>query len=142
MLAGAHQRKQNSHNFWRVGNLTILATLIFSLGFAVAGRENAHATTPAEPNTWTLLAAGERTAVFSTASDYLVSTGSNLSNGTYWYNNGNAIGFSPTDVVDISLGTSGYRDRKDLTTLTTQIASISITRYLAIMEQQLEPSVL
>ena len=119
MLAGAHQRKQNSHNFWRVGTLTILATLIFSLGFAVAGRENAHATTPAEPNTWTLLAAGERTAVFSTASDYLVSTGSNLSNGTYWYFGGYAKGFAPSDTLDIKVNQySGYRDAKDLATCT------------------------
>ena len=118
MLAGAHQRKQNSHNFWRVGTLTILATLIFSIGFTVAGQENAHATTPAEPNTWTLLAAGEKAKVFAsyTASDRFVSTGSNMSNGTYWYNIDDAIGFSPKDEVNISRGGGGgYRDRKDLT---------------------------
>ena len=115
MLAEAHQRFRHSRKVWRVGTITILATLIFSIGFTVAGQENAHATTPAEPSTWTLLAAGERAKVLSSTSSY-VSTGSNTSNGTYWYNNGNAIGFSPTDVVDISLGQGGYRDRKDLTT--------------------------
>ena len=109
MLAGAHQRKQNSHNFWRVGTLTILATLIFSLGFAVAGRENAHATSPAEPNTWTLLAAGNKTEVFKSTSSN-TSTGNNTSNGAFWYNySGRAIGFSPTDTINIALGTKPHQ---------------------------------
>jgi titin len=48
MLADAHQRFRCYRKVWRVGTITILATLIFSIGFTVAAQENAHATTPAK----------------------------------------------------------------------------------------------
>jgi len=116
----AHQEIVHSRIGWRFGTVAVLITLFFSIGFTADGRENANAAAPAEPNTWTLLAAGESSTVFSTASNSLVSTGSNLNNGTYWYFGGYAKGFAPSNTLDIKVNpsVSGWRDAQDLATCT------------------------
>ena len=87
------------------GKRSLSATLGFALlfGLLVAGSPaTASGASPAPPNAWGLLAAGERTVVLASA------TGSNqtvLNNGTYFYNNPSAsMGFAP--VAQISQGSA------------------------------------